>query len=140
MRAQVYIPNPSPMTIEMGTVMQTVFVGQTEIGVATIPDLVLRPGDNTFNMTAVANQVAVIGLIQGQYHDAKLPVRIVGINSTVDGQLIPYFTAALRAAELETTLDLGPALAAAGLSLGGGSSSGSTSSSSAAAAPSSTAA
>jgi hypothetical protein len=125
MKAQVFIPNPSPMTIEMGTVMQTVYVGQKAIGISTIPNLTLRPGDNLFNMSAVADQLAVVGLIQSQYPTAKLPVRIVGLNSTVNGQLIPYFTAALRAAELSTTLDLGPALAAAGLNLGGGSGSGS---------------
>jgi len=115
MRAQVFIPNPTPLTIEMGTISQNVYVGETLIGVAIIPDLILRPGDNLFNMTAVADQVATIGLIRSDYHDARLPVRILGNNATVDGQVIPYFTAALRSAELETTLDLGPALAALGL-------------------------
>jgi hypothetical protein len=121
MKAQVFIPNPSSMTIEMGTITQNVYVGDTMIGVATIPDLVLKPGDNLVDMTSAANQAIVIGLITTKYLNGKLPVRIVGNNSTVNGQDIPYFTAALKSQELNTTLDLGPALAAAGLgALSGG--------------------
>jgi hypothetical protein len=119
MRAQVFIPNPSPLTIEMGTLSLNVYVGETLIGVATIEDLTLRPGDNTVPMTAVADAGTTIGLINSEYHDARLPVRIIGNNSTVDGQLIPYFSAALASAPLTTTLDLGPALAALGLNIGG---------------------
>ncbi|KIW04146.1 uncharacterized protein PV09_04954 [Verruconis gallopava] len=117
MRAQAFIPNPSPITIEMGTVTQNVYVGNNMIAVATLPELVLKPGDNLVNLTSVANQTMVLSLITTQYQDAKLPVRIVGNNSTANGQDLPYFTAALKAQTLETTLDLGPALKAAGITL-----------------------
>jgi hypothetical protein len=130
MKGQVYIPNPSPMTIEMGTVTQNVYVGDTMIGVATIPELTLKPGDNLVNMSSAANQATVIGLIATKYTNGKLPVRIVGNNSTVNGQEIPYFTSALKSQTLNTTLDLGPALKAAGLDLSSGLGIGSTTASS----------
>jgi hypothetical protein len=135
MRGQVFIPNPSPITIEMGTITQNVYVGDTLIGITTIPELILKPGDNLVNMTSAANQLTVLGLITTKYPDGKLPVRIVGNNSTVNGEDIPYYTAALKSQTLETTLDVGAALVAAGIDLTGSSASGSSSSSSAAIAP-----
>jgi len=145
MRGQVFIPNPSPMTIDMGTVTQNVMVGDTSIGLATIPNLVLHPGDNLVDMTSASNQAAVISLITSKYPDGNLPVTITGNNSTRNGVDLPYFTAALKQQVLHTTLSLGPALKAVGLDLsslsgGGGSKTSPSSSSTVAPLPSSSAA
>lgn len=133
MRAQVFIPNPSPMTIQLGDVTQDVYVGETKIATALIPNLELKPGDNLIPMSSVSDQAKVIGLISTQYKDGNLPVSIKGNSSVFNGQHLPYFEAALRAQTLQTTLSLGPALKLIGLDVtklgGGGSSSGSSSSS-----------
>jgi len=141
MRGQVYIPNPSPMTIQMGTVTQNIFVEGKQIGVATIPNLQLKPGDNLIPMQSVSDQPAVISLISTKYKDGNLPIEIVGNSSIYNGQHLPYFEKALQANKLSTTLQLGSALKAIGLDLslmgssGGGSSGGVTSAAPAATTP-----
>jgi hypothetical protein len=140
MRGQVFIPNPSNMTIELGTVTQNVFVDDKKIGIATIPNLKLVPGDNLVPMSTVADQAAVILAITSKYPSGDLPVTIIG-NTSVNakGEHLPYFEKALQANVMHTTLKLGAALKAAGLDLGGigGSPSSSSPSSSSSAAPSS---
>jgi hypothetical protein len=118
MRGQVFIPNPSPMTIELGTVSQNVFVDGKSIGVATIPNLTLKPGDNLVPMSSASDQAAVIVAITSKYPDGNLPVTIIG-NSSVNakGEHLVYFEKALAANKMTTTLKLGAALKAAGLDL-----------------------
>jgi len=115
MHGTVYLNNPSPMTINMGTVIQNVFVGDTQIGVTTIPDLTLKPGDNYVPMMTNSNQTQVISLISTKYTDGNLPVIIKGVNATMNGQDLPYFTAALQSNVMTTTLNLAAALKAIGL-------------------------
>lgn len=144
MRGQVYIPNPSPMTITLGNVTQEVYVGDQHIGQATIPNLILKPGDNLVPMSSVSNQATVISLITTKYPTGDLPVTIIGNSSTYGGQHLPYFEKALQANKMQTTLALGAALKAIGLDLSktgpGSSSSSSPSSSSSSSSPSGTAA
>jgi len=123
MRGEVYIPNPSPMTISMGLVTQNIFVAGKQIGVTTIPDLTLRPGDNIVPMKTASDQATVIGLISTKYKDGMLPIDIVGNSSIFNGQHLPYFEKALQANKMSTTLNLGPALKGIGIdvSLLGGS-------------------
>lgn len=132
MRGQIFIPKPSPITISMGKVTQNVYSGSTFVGLATIANLTLVPGDNLVEMSSASDQAAVIQLIISKYADATIPVTITGNSSSVDGVDMPYFTAALRQQVLQTTLVLGPALKKAGIDpaslTGGGSSSGSSSS------------
>lgn len=115
MHGVVYLPNPSPLTLTMGTVIQNVFVGDEQIGVTTIPNLTLKPGDNYVPMTTVSNQTAVINLIATKYTSGSLPVIIKGVNATSNGQLLPYFSQALQSNVMATTLDLTAALKAIGL-------------------------
>jgi ethanolamine utilization protein EutA (predicted chaperonin) len=118
MRAQVFIPNPSPMTIELGTVNQTVSVDGKQIAVATIPNLKLVPGDNLIDMRSASNQAAVLLAISNKYTDGVLPVTIVGdksINSA--GEELVYFSKALQSNVMTTNLTLGPALKAAGIDI-----------------------
>ncbi|RDI89622.1 hypothetical protein Vi05172_g881 [Venturia inaequalis] len=118
MHGTVYIPNPSPMSIQMGTVVQDIYVGAKKIGVTTIPDLTLKPGDNFIPMKTVSDQAVVIGLVSTQYKDGKLPVTIRGNSSTsLQGQKLDYFTAALRSNDMKTTLDLKEPLKAIGLDI-----------------------
>jgi hypothetical protein len=118
MRGTVYINNPSPMTISMGTVVQDVWVGDTRIGITTIPDLTLKPGDNFVPMQTISDQAQVISIISAKHKDGKLPVTIKGNSSTsLQGQKLDYFTAALKSNDMQTTLDLLEPLKAIGLDL-----------------------
>ncbi|KAF2435655.1 hypothetical protein EJ08DRAFT_283996 [Tothia fuscella] len=139
MRGQVFIPNPSPMTLQLGLVTQDVFVGDIKIATATIPDLILRPGDNLVPMSSVSDQAKVISLISTKYPDGKLPVTIIGNSTIFAGQHLPYFESALQANRMQTTLTLGPALKAIGLDvtkLGGSGGASTNSSSTSASSPS----
>ncbi|QDS68416.1 hypothetical protein FKW77_010783 [Venturia effusa] len=120
MQGTVFLPNPSPMTIQMGTVVQDVYVGDKKIGVTTIPDLTLKPGDNFIPMKTTADQVVVIELITSKYKDGKLPVTIKGNSSTsLQGQKLDYFTAALRSNDMQATLDLKEPLKEIGVDISG---------------------
>lgn len=118
MHGDVFIPNPSPMTISMGTVVQDIYVGDKKIGVTTIPELTLKPGDNLIPMKTVSDQAIVIGLISTQFKTGKVPVTIKGNSSvSLQGQKLDYFTAALKSNDMQTTLDLKEPLKAIGLDI-----------------------
>lgn|ERR1712080_101200 len=109
------IPNPSEITMDAGNVTATMRVADTLIGNVTLPDLTLKPGNETYTMYATTNQTAVGGLLQqSAYRCGVLPLDVTPDQSVYDGQVIPYLTTALRAATLRVDLDVGPALAEAG--------------------------
>jgi hypothetical protein len=114
---QVYIPNPTPITIQMGTVVQNVYVDGQMIGVSTIQDLTLRPGDNLLDMTSTSDTTTVLGLIGSKYTDGILPVTIIGNSSMVNGQHLTYYEYALQNTVISTTLDLSGPLTALGVNL-----------------------
>lgn len=116
-RGQVYIPNPTNISVEMGEVTLNLYVGGQYIGNNTIPNLTLIPGNNVFNFTGVSDQTTVLDLITTNYTNGILPVTIIGNSSIVNGQHIPYFEEALQAVPLQAQLDVGSALQAAGVPL-----------------------
>ena len=134
----VYIPNPSPMTLTFGTVVQDTYVDGQKIGNTTIDNMVLAPGDNYLPMRGSSDQGAVINLISTKYKNGILPITVVGNSVVYDGQHLPYYEEALKTANLTASLDVGTALKAIGLGgvLPGGD--GGSSSSSAPAFPAST--
>ncbi|EXJ91011.1 hypothetical protein A1O1_04118 [Capronia coronata CBS 617.96] len=111
----VMIPNPSIATYQMGNVSLTMSVAGLPVGVATLPDVLLKPGNNTFNMRAVTNQTAVVGLIFTDYKAGILPVDIVANGSVYDGQHLNYYEQALRTNNVTIQLDVIKALEDAGL-------------------------
>lgn len=126
MNGTVSIPNPSDLTVVLGNLTQNVMVDGDKIGEAYLDNVVIRPGDNHFNMTSRTDQAAVIALLTTRFQDGMLPVQIVGNYTIYNGEHLPYYEAAFAAHEMETTLDVGQALAGLGLPLsaltgGGGS-------------------
>jgi len=119
MRGNAHIPNPSPMTLFLGNVTQNLYVDGKLIGYSMIDNMWLRPGDNVLPLRSIADQAAVIGLITSTYKDAILPVEIRGNSSVVNGQVLPYYTAALKNVPIQIKLNVGPALKALGLDLPG---------------------
>lgn len=111
----ISIPNPSVLSVEMGTVTLAMSVAGTPVGVATIEDLVLRPGNNTFEMRAVTNQTTVVTMIFTDYKDGILPIDVVGNTTTFNNQSLPYYEQALQSNKLRLNLNVIDALERAGL-------------------------
>ena len=61
--ANITLPNPSPLSFEVGTITLDLKSGNTDlvIGKATIKDATLRPGNNTFPLRGVIDIGTMIG-------------------------------------------------------------------------------
>ncbi|KAL4907482.1 hypothetical protein BDW74DRAFT_176247 [Aspergillus multicolor] len=101
----VYIPNPSVLQLDMGNLTLDVSLQNgTVLGQSFLNDLVLKPGNNTVPMLANMDMSAFFSMVlAGQ---REIPLRIVGNSSVYNGKEIPYFTQALAANVLTTTLNL----------------------------------
>lgn len=129
-RGKVLIPNPSVLTITMvcvnqrnkssptgfgklladrhavqGNVTLDLSVEGTPIGKSYLNDLVIRPGDNTLDMTANITQSKVVGFLS-KYKNNIIPVDITGNSSVYHGKDLPYFAAALAANKLTVDLNV----------------------------------
>lgn len=110
------------MTLDLGNVTMNLAVDSKPLGTAFLPNLILKPGQNSVPMQAHVEQVAVIGLITSKYKNAILPLEISG-NKSVSaktGERLGYYEDAIRSNVVKLDLNVGPALAAVGIKLGGG--------------------
>ncbi|KAE8442982.1 hypothetical protein EG329_002445 [Mollisiaceae sp. DMI_Dod_QoI] len=88
-----FIPNPSVLTVAMGNVtlsLSTELAGI--VGTSTVPDMTIRPGNNSLPMTAVVNQTALIASLD---KSGKVNVTITGTSSVYNGQHLTYYEKAL---------------------------------------------
>lgn len=113
----VYIPNPSVMTLDLGNVTMNLAVDNQTIGYSLLPNLVLRPGNNTVPMQARVDQLTVIGLVQSKYKNAIIPLEISGNSSIKDGKSLDYYAEAIKSNVVKLDLNVGPALSALGINL-----------------------
>ncbi|CZT18489.1 uncharacterized protein RCC_04334 [Ramularia collo-cygni] len=112
----VLVPNPSVLTLAVGDASFKISVDGTAIANATIPDLTLTPGNNTYPINVQSDIMAVTGILSDpRFQCGMLPVDIIGVESIYDGKLLPYFTAALKQNSVRTMLDIVPALEKQGL-------------------------
>ena len=102
------------MTLDLGKVTLSMSVNGTDIGTATIDNLVLEPGDNIVQMRAEVYQLVVVGIVL-ERQSAVLPVDIKGNQSTVEGQVIPYYTTMLGTTALQVQLNVTDAIAGSNL-------------------------
>lgn len=119
----VYIPNPSVMTLTLGNVTLNLKVDGESIGTALMPNLVVRPGDNNVPMQSRVDQLQLVGLISKKFHDGILPLEITGNSSIYNGEHLGYFEEALAKNVIKLDLDAGPPLKEIGIDitkLGGG--------------------
>ena len=114
MIGMVYIPNPTVMTLSMGNVTFSNHIQGTYIGISTLENLVLAPGNNTVPMRSVINQTIVATKLATDFKNGLVPVDITGNSSVYNGQHLPYFEKALQALTNNITLNVGEALANAG--------------------------
>lgn len=108
------IVNPTIMTLGLGDVIFALSVNGTDIGVATLNNLVLTPGYQQVEIRAVMDQPAVVGMVLA-LQNPVLPVDFTGGSSTVDGQQIPYFTAMLKDISLQNNIDVTKTVESSGL-------------------------
>lgn len=69
----------------------------------------LAPGSNSIPIRSDINQTEVLGLILGKnapFPSGVIPLDIVGNSSVYDGYQIPYYTEALKANTLQTTVNI----------------------------------
>jgi len=108
------IVNPTIMTLGLGDVTFALSVNGTDIGVATLNNLVLTPGYQQVEIRAVMDQPAVYSIVLAQ-QKTVLPIDFTGGSSTVDGQQIPYFTAMLKDIVLQNNIDVTQSVESTGL-------------------------
>ncbi|SMY27081.1 unnamed protein product [Zymoseptoria tritici ST99CH_1A5] len=112
----VMIPNPSVLTLAVGDASFDISVNGTKIANSTIPDLTLTPGNNTYPINVLSDVPAVTTLLGNPaYQCGLLPVDITGVESVYNGEVLPYFTAALRHNSVRSMLNIVPALQKQGL-------------------------
>lgn len=101
------IPNPTNGTFSFGDTVVDQYIDGVFVANSTIPDLVLRPGNQTYDLRSSTNATAIAeALLKPRFRDGILPIDVVGVASVVDGQEIPYFSAALQASTVRTQLDV----------------------------------
>ena len=141
MLANISLPNPTVQTLELGNLTMSLALPpyqntstsltrtspiSTPIGLAYLDNVRLVPGDNTLRLRGVTNQTLLLSVLSARpsYLTDSMPVDITTENATANGQIIPYFTDALRTTPLSVKLNIAQALKDAGLNglVGSGSS------------------
>lgn len=115
--ANVSIPNPSVMTLDLGNVTMDLSVDGKAIGTSLVPNLLLKPGNNVLPMQSKVDQLTILGLIQSKYKDAVLPIDILGNSSVRNGEHLTYYEDAIKSNLIKLNLDVGPALAGIGINI-----------------------
>lgn len=81
-------------------------VDKTPVGQAFLNNMVLRPGSNTFPMTAKVNNTVVLKMISDKYSSGVVPFEITGNKSVYHGKVLPYFSKALQANTMKVELSV----------------------------------
>lgn len=103
------IPNQSVFTLDIGNVSFTNFIGDKEVGTLYIQDLLLKPGNNTVNITATMDQASVV-VAAGQKpycNTGIVPFKLLGESVKNNGQNLSYFAAALASTNQTVNIDIG---------------------------------
>ncbi|UDD60979.1 hypothetical protein AFCA_008364 [Aspergillus flavus] len=101
--ANATLPNPSVMTIEIGTITMDLKSKDLTIGNATINNLTLRPGNHSTPLEGVVDMHTVtenlLPLLQAQRDSLRsgyLSLDAVTREVEYDGVMIPYYTEVMR--------------------------------------------
>jgi len=112
----VSIPNPSVLTLEIGNATFNTLFNDSSIGLATIPNMYLIPGDNSLPIRANVSQLAVLSAVTSEPYCANgtLPLQFVGESVINHGQYLSYFEQGLsehkQPVTINATADLDAAL------------------------------
>lgn len=103
MIGKAYIPNTSLMTLELGNVTYDVIFNNTAIGTSLLPNLTLKPGNNTVDMFSTVDMLKILPLPT----DGLLHLEVRANSSIYNGQHLTYYEAALKSNPLKVTLNIG---------------------------------
>ena len=110
-KGKIMLPNPTVITIDSGNVTATMSVAGVPLANITMPNLSLRPGNNTYTFYSTTHIAQVVAMLKkGRSTCGKLPVDITPDASTYNGQKSEYMSKALSAAPMKIDLDVGPVL------------------------------
>ncbi|KAE8352046.1 hypothetical protein BDV28DRAFT_158219 [Aspergillus coremiiformis] len=112
--ANVTFPNPSVMTLEIGTTILDLKSGDLVIGNATIDNLVLKPGNHSTPVHGILDIRVLlknlVTVLQTQAHSIKngyLTLNTVGKSVVYDGVEVPYYTEVMKNLTISAQLPLG---------------------------------
>ncbi|EXF75801.1 hypothetical protein CFIO01_11173 [Colletotrichum fioriniae PJ7] len=114
-KGHVSIPNPSVLTLEIGSQGNASFAnlldGQ-DIGTVYLDNLLLHPGINNVTMRANISQAPVLAAMQKKpaCENGIIPFSLRGKNVTSNGQRLSYFSDALSSGEVVTDINIGESL------------------------------
>ncbi|KAJ5217911.1 uncharacterized protein N7498_000010 [Penicillium cinerascens] len=115
--ANVTLPNPSVMTLEVGNTVFDLKSGDLQIGNATINHLILRPGNNSSPIHGIldvrqliSNLDQILSFQAQNLLEGYLNLTTVGKSVTYDGVEVPYYTQALKNVSLTAQVALGELL------------------------------
>ncbi|KAJ5606734.1 hypothetical protein N7537_003353 [Penicillium hordei] len=117
--ANITLPNPSALTFEVGTITLDLKSGNTDlvIGKATVKDVTLRPGNNTFPLRGVIDIGTMIGNLTEVLNSQSPAIRRGSLSLTAvtksivsNGTLIPYYTKVLSSLPLVANVSIGDVL------------------------------
>lgn len=111
------LPNPSVITLEIGTIILDAKAGDLVIGNVTLEDVTLRPGDNILPLrgvldltTVIKNLAAVIKAEASAIKAGNLTINAVTTSIVWNGTLVPYYTDILKELTLTASIGLGAVL------------------------------
>jgi hypothetical protein len=117
--ANLTLPNPSALSFEVGTITLDLKSGNTDlvIGNATVNNVTLRPGNNTFPLrgvvdigTIVSNLTEVVSSQGSAIRRGALSLTAVTRSIVSNGTLIPYYTKVLGSLPLVANVSIGDIL------------------------------
>jgi len=103
------IPNPTNMTVELGTILSDLFVDGTMIGNSTLQNVVLQPGLNRLPFRGAVRIDALLPLL-ARHTNLKVPMEARARSVTRNGANLVYYTEALRANPIRFEVDVADAL------------------------------
>ncbi|KAE8147820.1 hypothetical protein BDV25DRAFT_142385 [Aspergillus avenaceus] len=112
--ANCTLPNPSVMTLEIGTTILDLKSGDLVIGNATIDNLILKPGNHTTPVhgvldlrTLIQNIGTVLTTQRDSLKNGYLTLDTVGKQVIYDGVEVPYYTKVMRNLTMTAQVPLG---------------------------------
>ncbi|CAG8096890.1 unnamed protein product [Penicillium salamii] len=105
------LPNHSLLTLDLGTIVLDVKSGNLTIGNATLKDVTIYPGNNTFPLTGVLdiskvihNLGAVLASQASALKTGNLALDTITTSITWNGTLVPYYTKVMSGLTLTANL------------------------------------
>ena len=117
--ANLTLPNPSALSFEVGTITLDLKSGNTDlvIGNATVNNVTLRPGNNTFPLRGVVDIGTIVGNLTEVVSSQGSAIRRGALSLTAvtrsivsNGTLIPYYTKVLGSLPLVANVSIGDIL------------------------------